>query len=234
VARYLELLVLIRDAGIDRAQLCAILGLNPETLSSDGDNPVGAENAVTVADLVYWTSELADLLRGHLSLGHPSPRVPGPHPDPWRAASPHYPGRVRLPLQRPSSASEPAAGTSAAAWPRRRYHRPDRAQSNSRRPDQRIPQSSIASVKCQVSSYERVWHGTGRRTRRLTVRESCGPWPYCPPACHAGRRRGLRRSGAGHPAGPGVAPAQGPCPRGDKDQGPCGSRPGGIVPPARR
>ena len=33
---YTELLALIRDAGIDRAQLCAILGLNPEALS-DGD-----------------------------------------------------------------------------------------------------------------------------------------------------------------------------------------------------
>ena len=29
---YAELLALIRDAGIDRAQLCTILGLNPETL----------------------------------------------------------------------------------------------------------------------------------------------------------------------------------------------------------
>jgi hypothetical protein len=35
---YAELLALIRDAGIDRAQLCAILGLNPETLPAD-DNP---------------------------------------------------------------------------------------------------------------------------------------------------------------------------------------------------
>ena len=35
---YAELLALIRDAGIDRAQLCAILGLNPETLpAGDGD-----------------------------------------------------------------------------------------------------------------------------------------------------------------------------------------------------
>lgn len=31
---------------------------------------VGAENAVTPADLASWASELADLLRGHLSLGH--------------------------------------------------------------------------------------------------------------------------------------------------------------------
>ena len=35
---YAELLALIRDAGIDRAQLCAILGLDPETLPTD-DNP---------------------------------------------------------------------------------------------------------------------------------------------------------------------------------------------------
>ena len=36
---YAELLALIRDAGIDRAQLCAILGLNPETLSVGGGSP---------------------------------------------------------------------------------------------------------------------------------------------------------------------------------------------------
>jgi hypothetical protein len=36
---YAELLALIRDAGIDRAQLHAILGLNPETLPADDDNP---------------------------------------------------------------------------------------------------------------------------------------------------------------------------------------------------
>jgi hypothetical protein len=36
---YAELLALIRDAGIDRAQLCAILGLNPETLSAGDGNP---------------------------------------------------------------------------------------------------------------------------------------------------------------------------------------------------
>jgi hypothetical protein len=33
---------------------------------------------------------------------------------------------------------------------------------------------------------------------------------------------------------PTLAPAQGRCPRGDKNQGPCGSRSGGIVPPARK
>jgi hypothetical protein len=36
---YAELLALIRDAGIDRAQLCAILGLEPETQSTGDDNP---------------------------------------------------------------------------------------------------------------------------------------------------------------------------------------------------
>ena len=36
---YAELLALIRDAGIDRAQLCAILGLNPETLPAGDGNP---------------------------------------------------------------------------------------------------------------------------------------------------------------------------------------------------
>ena len=36
---YAELLALIRDAGIARAQLRAILGLNPETLPAGDDNP---------------------------------------------------------------------------------------------------------------------------------------------------------------------------------------------------
>jgi hypothetical protein len=36
---HVELLALIRDAGIDRAQLRAILGLNPETLPAGDDNP---------------------------------------------------------------------------------------------------------------------------------------------------------------------------------------------------
>ncbi len=36
---YAELLAFIRDAGIDRAQLCAILGLNPETLPVGDGNP---------------------------------------------------------------------------------------------------------------------------------------------------------------------------------------------------
>ena len=35
---YAELLALIRDAGIDRAQLCTILGLNPEILPVGDDN----------------------------------------------------------------------------------------------------------------------------------------------------------------------------------------------------
>ena len=35
---YAELLALIRDVGIDRAQLCAILGLNPETVPADDGN----------------------------------------------------------------------------------------------------------------------------------------------------------------------------------------------------
>jgi len=36
---YVELLALIRDAGIDRDQLCAILGLNAETLPAGDDDP---------------------------------------------------------------------------------------------------------------------------------------------------------------------------------------------------
>jgi hypothetical protein len=36
---YLELLAVIRDAGIRRAPLRALLGLNPETLPAGDDNP---------------------------------------------------------------------------------------------------------------------------------------------------------------------------------------------------
>jgi hypothetical protein len=36
---YAGLLALIRDAGIDRAQLCAILGLDPETLPAGDGSP---------------------------------------------------------------------------------------------------------------------------------------------------------------------------------------------------
>jgi hypothetical protein len=35
---YVELLALIRDVGIDRAQFRAILGLNPKTLPTGDDN----------------------------------------------------------------------------------------------------------------------------------------------------------------------------------------------------
>jgi putative transposase len=56
--------------------------------------------------------------------------------------------------KRPSSASRPTAGIPAeAARPRRRHHRPDRAQASPRGPDQGIPQSGLASAKCQVSAY---------------------------------------------------------------------------------
>jgi hypothetical protein len=40
--------------------------------------------------------------------------------------------------------------------PNRRYHCPDRAQAGPRRPDQRVPQSGLASAKRQASGYERV------------------------------------------------------------------------------
>jgi hypothetical protein len=36
---YAELFALIRDAGIDGAQLCAILGLDPETMPARDGNP---------------------------------------------------------------------------------------------------------------------------------------------------------------------------------------------------
>ena len=56
-------------------------------------------------------------------------------------------------LQRPPSAPGPEAGTSAArAWPHRRFQRPNRAQAGPRWPGQRVPQSSLASVKRQVSA----------------------------------------------------------------------------------
>jgi hypothetical protein len=45
--------------------------------------------------------------------------------------------------------------------PDARYHCPDRAKSGPRRPDQRIPQSSLASVKRKVSGHVRVWHVAG-------------------------------------------------------------------------
>jgi putative transposase len=60
--------------------------------------------------------------------------------------APHYNGH------RPP---EPAAGTSSSpAWSRPRHHFQNRAQADPRRPDQRIPQSSITGTKCQVSGYE--------------------------------------------------------------------------------
>jgi hypothetical protein len=42
----------------------------------------------------------------------------------------------------------------APARPRRRYHRPDRTPTGSRRPHQRIRQSRLASTKRQVTGYE--------------------------------------------------------------------------------
>ena|SRR5216683_6052957 len=40
------------------------------TLGVRAYSPMGAESAVTAADVVYLVSELADLLRGRLSFGH--------------------------------------------------------------------------------------------------------------------------------------------------------------------
>ncbi len=87
------------------------------------------------------------------------PVVPRPRAGPRRAASSQRAGRVRPALQRPPSAPGPAAGTPAApARQRRRYHRPDRAQAGPRRSGQRIPKSSVASAKRQVSA---DWLGRG-------------------------------------------------------------------------
>jgi transposase InsO family protein len=52
------------------------------------------------------------------------------------------------------SAPGAAAGTPAArARPRRRCHRPNRAQAAPQRSDQRVPQSGLAGAKRQVSAY---------------------------------------------------------------------------------
>jgi Integrase core domain len=58
----------------------------------------------------------------------------------------------------------------APAQRRRRYHRPDRAQTGSRRPDQRIPKSSLTRAKRQVSADERVL-----AQHRLQARSRCPP-----------------------------------------------------------
>jgi hypothetical protein len=72
---------------------------------------------------------------------------------------------------------------------------------------------------------------SGRRTRRLGRPGVLRPVTYCPPGRPPCRPPpgNFADSRAGHPAGPGMAPAQGPCP-GGKDQGPCGSRRGDVVP----
>jgi hypothetical protein len=94
--------------------------------------------------------------------------------------SPQCTGRVRPALQQAPA----APGTFAApAWPRRRYHRPDRTQADPRRPDQRIPQSSLASMKSQASSYERV-------LARHRVRSSSPPSPPRDRAADRGGRCG--------------------------------------------
>jgi len=71
----------------------------------------------------------------------------------------------------------------------------------------------------------------GRRTRRLGRPGVLRPVTYCPPGRPPCRPPpgNFADSRAGHPAGPGTAPAQGPCP-GRKDLEPCGSRRGGVVP----
>jgi hypothetical protein len=53
------------------------------------------------------------------------------------------------------TASAPAAGTPAATRTRRRYHCPDRTLAAPRRPDQRVPKSSLATQKQHVSSCAR-------------------------------------------------------------------------------
>ena len=70
----------------------------------------------------------------------------------------------------------------------------------------------------------------------LAVRGSCGPWPSCPP----GRPPCRPPPGTSRIPGRPVRPARewpqrrAPVLGGDQDQGPCGFRPGDIVPPARR
>jgi len=65
-------------------------------------------------------------------------------------------------------------GRRLSAPPRRRYHCPDRAQAGSQRPGQRVPQSSLASAKRQISGYARVLHRRGMKItskpKKLQVR----------------------------------------------------------------
>jgi hypothetical protein len=63
------------------------------------------------------------------------------------------PGRVRATLQRPPAPSGAAAATSLArAPPGHRCHCQDRAQARRRRPDQRVQQSILKGIKCQLST----------------------------------------------------------------------------------
>ena len=73
---------------------------------------MGAENAVTAADLVYWASELADLLREHLSLGHCQ------YP-PWRETRSRQAGPPQRVGHRPARAVRlaPAAAAQAVLAP---------------------------------------------------------------------------------------------------------------------
>ncbi len=71
--------------------------------------------------------------------------------------------------------AEPAARTSAAARPSCRHHYPDRAQAGSRRPDQRVSQSSsLASAKRHVSGYEQV---LARHRACQALGSSVSAWP---------------------------------------------------------
>ena len=81
----------------------------------------------------------------------------------------------------------------------------------------------------------------GRRTRRLGRPGVLRPVTYCPPGRPPCRPPpgNFADSRAGHPAGPGMAPAQGPCPGGVRIRGPAApggeaSSPGPQVPLPRR
>jgi hypothetical protein len=54
------------DLAAQRTRACAA------SIAAEPPGPyrVGAENAVTAADLVYWMSEFAELLREHRSFEH--------------------------------------------------------------------------------------------------------------------------------------------------------------------
>jgi hypothetical protein len=113
----------------------------------------------------------------------------------------------------------------ARAAPRTPSGRPG---SKGRRAAGQSPTASPDAV-VQGRGPRRAAGSSGRRTRRLGRPGVLRPVTYCPPGRPPCRPPpgNFADSRAGQPAGPGMAPAQGPCP-GGKDQEPCGS--GAMLP----